>query len=155
MSPIAKSAILSGLVALLASCSSETGSGSSRRTEVKGETLVGRWSALPKAAADESPGGHEARGALGETIKFLWEFKNDQSCAFSSEVKSGVVPVPGNSANVTATWKVLEARGDTLTIEISPDGGGPAARATIVFESHDRCLMHSRDDEDLVLTRLP
>jgi hypothetical protein len=153
--PITKNAIVAGLAALLATCSNETRNGPLQRVEVTGETLVGRWSALPKAEADENPGGHEARGALGETIKFRWEFQNDQSCTFSSEVKGQIVPAPGGSATVTGTWKVVEARGDTLLIEISSEGGRFAGPATIVFESHDRCRMHTKGDEGLVLTRLP
>ena len=155
MFPIAKNAIVAGLMVLLASCSNETQNGPRQRTEVTGETLVGRWSALPKAEADENPGGHEARGALGETIKFRWEFRNDQSCMFSSEVKGQIVPAPRGSATVSGTWKVLEVRGDTLLIEIASEGGRFAGPATIVFESRDRCLMHASDDEGLVLTRLP
>ena len=155
MFPIAKNAIVAGLMVLLASCSNETQNGPRQRTEVTGETLVGRWSALPKAEADENPGGHEARGALGETIKFRWEFRNDQSFTSSSEVKSSIVPAPGGSGLVRGTWKILELRGDTLIIEFSSERGGPAARATIVFESPDRCLMDVGDDEGLVLTRIP
>jgi hypothetical protein len=139
----------------MASCSNGTQNGPLPRIEVTGETLVGRWSALPKAEVEENPGGHEARGALGETIKFRWEFRNDQSCTFSSEVKGQIVPAPGASGTVTGTWKVLEIRGDTLIIEISSERGGVAGRTTIVFESRDRCLMHTVDDEVVVLTRLP
>jgi hypothetical protein len=153
--PIAKNVIIAGLVALLAGCSNETRNGPVQRIEATGETLVGRWSALPKSVADENPGGHEARGALGETIRFRWEFRDDQSFTSSSEVKSEIVPVPGGSGLVRGTWKVVEVRGNTLIIEVSSERGGSAARATIVFESHERCLMDVGDDEVLVLTRLP
>jgi len=150
-----RNVILAGLVALLAGCSNETRNRPVQRTEVTGETLVGRWSAAPKSLADANPGGHEMRGALGETIKFRWEFRNDQSFTSSSEVKSNIVPAPGGSGLVRGTWKVVEVRGDTLIVEFSSERGSPAARATIVFESPDRCLMDVGDDEGLVLTRLP
>src|SRR5438105_1773352 len=139
VSPFTKSGILAAFVAFRASCSSETGH-DSPRIEVTAESLVGRWRAVPKDVAVETPDGQDMKGALGETVKFSWEFKNDQTCTMSTDVDSGIVPVPGISATVPATWKVLEVRGDTLIIQLSRKGGEPAPRVKIVFESKDKCL---------------
>jgi hypothetical protein len=109
---------------------------------------------VPKDAAVETPDGQDMKGALGETFKFRWEFKNDQTCTMSVDVDPGIVPVPGSSATVPATWKVLEVRGDTLIIELSRKGG-PAAQVKIAFESKDKCLYNAGEDEVMVLTRLP
>jgi hypothetical protein len=153
VSPVAKSGILAALVTILASCSHETGH-ESPRIEVTAESLVGRWRAVPKDVAAETPDGQDMKGALGETFKFRWEFKNDQTCTMSIDVDSGIVPLPGRSATVPATWKVVEVRGDTLIIEISRNGG-PAAQTKIAFESKDKCLYNAGEDEVMVLTRLP
>jgi hypothetical protein len=154
VSPFTKSAILAAFVAFLASCSGETGH-DRPRIEVTADSLVGRWRAVPKDVAVETPDGQDMKGALGETIKFRWEFKNDQTCTMSTEVDSRIVPVPGSSATVPATWKVVEVRGDTLIIELSRKVGQPAARVNVVFESKDKCLYNGGEDEVMVLTRLP
>jgi hypothetical protein len=154
VSPFLRSGILAAFVALLASCSNDKGPGRPR-LEVTAESLVGRWRALPKAEAGEIPEGQDMKGSLGETIKFRWEFKNDQTCTMSTDVNSGIVPVPGSSGTLTATWKVLEVRGDTLTIELSRQGGGRAPQVKIVFENKDKCLYNAGEDEAMVLTRLP
>jgi hypothetical protein len=154
MFPLANRAPLAVVVVVLTGCS-QGASGVHSRFEATPAALIGRWSALPKEVADEHPGKPDAQGALGESISFRWEFKDNQTFEMVSEVKGGLAPMLANKANVTGAWKVLEARGNTLTIELSHEGF--AATASVAFETADRCLYSSggETDEVLVLSRLP
>ncbi|HEV3162704.1 MAG TPA: hypothetical protein VGZ22_01590 [Isosphaeraceae bacterium] len=145
-------ACLIAIVVFLAGCSEATRHGD-RSLRVAPETLIGRWSALPKDVADEEPGTRDSTGALGERIAFRWEFRADHTMVTYADVKSGPVPVPEVHGAVTTTWKVLEVRGNTLTIEMPQAGLRP--RATIVFESKDKCHFDCGEGQVMVLTRLP
>jgi hypothetical protein len=150
--PLMMRASLVAIVAFLAGCSEATRHGDPS-LRVTPETLIGRWSALPKDVADEEPGTRDSTGALGETIAFRWEFRADHTLSTSADVKSGLIPMPEVHGGVTATWKVLKFQGNTLTIEMPKEGMRP--RATVVFESKDKCILDCGEGEILVLTRLP
>src|SRR5437763_1044203 len=75
---------------------------------------------------------------LGQTAKFRWEFRKDHTCEMSVDANYGIVPVPGVHGTVKSTWKVLEVRGDTLTIELSTPAG--PGKATVAFNSMDNAL---------------
>jgi hypothetical protein len=139
-------------VALLAGCSKGKLSGN-QQPQVTSETLIGRWSVLPKDLADENPGAHDVRGPAGEITKLRWQFKKDQTFEMSVDSKVGQVPDLDRKATGTGTWKVLEVRGDTLVIELSRKTA--VGRVTVIFQSQDRCTYDAGDSEVLVLTRLP
>jgi len=147
-----KSALLVAAVAMLAGCSKWNLSGN-QQPQVTSETLIGRWSVLPKDVADENPGEHDVKGPAGEITKLRWQFKKDQTFEMSVDSKVGQVPELDRQATHTGTWKVLEVRGDTLVIELSQKIA--VGRVTVVFQSHDRCTYDAGDGEVLVLRRLP
>jgi hypothetical protein len=147
-----KSALLVGAVVMLAGCSKWKLSGN-QHPQVTSETLIGRWSVLPKDVADENPGAHDVKGPAGETTKLRWQFKKDQTFQMSGDFTVGQVPELDRKATSTGTWKVLEVRGDTLVIELSQKT--TVGRVTVVFQSQDRCTYDAGDGEVLVLTRLP
>jgi len=147
-----KSALLIAAVAMLAGCSKGNLPGN-QQPQVTSETLIGRWSVLPKDVADENPGAHDVRGPAGEITKFRWQFKKDQTFEMSVDAKVGQVPELDRKATGSGTWKVLEVRGDTLVIELSRSIA--VGRVTVVFQSQDRCTYDAGDGEVLVLTRLP
>ena len=147
-----KSALLLAAVAILAGCAKWKLSGN-EQPQVTPETLIGRWSVLPKDVADENPGAHEVRGPAGEITKLRWQFKKDQTFEMSVDSKVGQVPELERKATGTGTWRVLEVRGDTLVIELSRKIA--VGRVTVVFQSQDRCTYDAGDGEVLVLTRIP
>jgi hypothetical protein len=147
-----KSALLIAAVAMLVGCSKGNLSGN-QQPQVTSETLIGRWSVLPKDLADENPGAHDVRGPAGEVTKLRWQFKKDQTFEMSVDAKVGQVPELDRKATGTGTWKVLEVRGDTLLIELSRKI--EVGRVMVVFQSQDRCTYDAGDGEILVLTRLP
>jgi hypothetical protein len=152
MSFFPKSAPLVVAVAILAGCSRGKLSGN-QPPQVSSETLIGRWSVLPKDLADENPGAHDVLGPAGEVTKLRWQFKKDQTFEMSVDSKVGRVPELDRKATGTGTWKVLEVRSDTLVIKISRKN--TVDRVTVVFQSQDRCIYDAGDGEVLVLTRLP
>ena len=151
MSFFTKSALLVAVVALVAGCSKWKPYGN-QPPQVTPETLIGRWSVLPKELADENPGAHDMKGPAGEITKLRWQFKKDQTFEMSVDARVGH-PELDRKATQTGTWKVLEIRGDTLVIELSRRI--EVGRVTVVFQSQDRCTYEGGDGEVLVLTRLP
>jgi hypothetical protein len=147
-----KSALLFVAVAMLAGCSKGNLS-RNQQPQVTSDTLIGRWSVLPKDLADENPGADDVRGPAGEITKFRWQFKKDQTFEMSVDAKVGRVPELDRKATSSGTWKVLEVRGDTLVIELSRKIA--VGRATVVFQSQDRCTYDAGEGEVFVLTRLP
>ena len=151
MSFFTKSALFVAVVAMLAGCSKWKPYGN-QQPQVTSETLIGRWSVLPKDLADENPKAQDMKGPAGEITKLRWQFKKDQTFEMSVDAKVGL-PELDRKAKGTGTWKVLEVRGDTLVIELSRNIA--VGRVTVVFQSQDRCTYDAGDGEVLVLTKLP
>jgi hypothetical protein len=147
-----KTAILMGCATMMAGCSQGSWPGHSR-FQVDSPTLVGRWSGVPKDVADGFPDAQEVKGPAGEIARFRWEFKNDQTYKTSVEAKVGNTSQLDRRGSVKGTWRVVEIRGNTLTIELPVQDLRP--RVKVVFESKDRCLLDQGDGEVFVLTRLP
>jgi hypothetical protein len=155
MSQSTKSAILIWIVVCLVGCAWMS------RDPISAETLIGRWRAVTKVDADEGNATSDIRTVTGETVAFRYDFKADHSYESSLELTGGLMPlmpqVAGKHA-VRGTWKVVEVRRDTLTVEL-PDpelaaAGHPAIRVKVVFQTKDRCVLGADSDEALVLTRL-
>jgi hypothetical protein len=153
MSLIRNFIVMLAFVALLAGCSKGKGL-TQQQLQVTAETLIGRWSAVPK---DLAAGGPDVRGAAGEVIKQRWEFKADQSFEMSVDASLGAMAGPALKNKVVGTWRALMPRGDTLTLELSRPAGGQqvTAQVTIVFQSKDKCTYDAGDGELLVLSRIP
>jgi hypothetical protein len=156
MSLIKDSIVMLAFVTLLAGCSKGKGL-TQQQLQVTAETLIGRWSAVPKDLAAENSGGPDVRGPAGEVIKQRWEFKADQSFEMSVDASLGAMAGSALKNKVVGTWRALTPRGDTLTLELSQPAGGRqvTAQATIVFESKDKCTFDAGDGELLVLSRIP
>ena len=150
MSLFRKGAILVYSV-VLASCS-PGGSNGSPRLQVTPETLLGRWIALPKELADETPGVMEVKGPARETAKFRWEFKKDRTYEMSVEAKVANIPALARQGKVSGIWKVVETRGNTLTIELPIEDF--STRVKVVFESKDKCIYDAGEGEVMVLNRI-
>jgi len=148
--------VILAFVALLAGCSKGKDL-TQQQFQVTAETLIGRWSAVPKDLTAENPGASDARGAAGEVIKQRWDFKADQSFEMSVDASLGAMAGPALKNKVVGTWRVLTLQGHKLTLELSRPAGGrqETAQVTIVFESKDRCTYDAGDGELLVLYRIP
>jgi hypothetical protein len=141
-------------VGLLAGCSKGKDL-TQQQFQVTAETLIGRWSAVPKDVVAENPGAHDARGAAGEIIKRRWEFKADQSFEMSVDASVGAMAAPALRNKVVGTWRVLTPHGNRLTLELSRPAGGrqETAQVTIVFETKDKCTYDAGDGGLLVLSK--
>ena len=153
---VRNSIVMLAFVVLLAGCSRGKDL-TQQQFQVTAETLIGRWSAVPKDLAAENPGAPDARGAAGEVIKLRWDFKADQSFEMSVDASLGAMAGPALKNKVVGTWRVLTLQGDKLTLELSRPAGGrqETAQVTIVFESKDRCTYDAGDRGELVLSRIP
>jgi hypothetical protein len=151
VSLLMKNSILLAILPLLAGCSDGKRFGNPQ-LRVTPETVIGRWSGLPKDLAGEDPGARDVKDALGQTIALRWEFKADHTFVTSATVDPGIVPLPAMRGTTEGTWKVLQVRGNTVTIELARAGSGGHAMA--VFESKDKCIFDGGDGEAVVLTRL-
>jgi hypothetical protein len=156
MSLIRNFVVMLAFVAQLAGCSNGKGL-APQQLQVTTETLIGRWSAMPKDLAAKNPGGSDVRGAAGEVIKQRWEFKADQSFEMAVDANFGSMAELALKNKVVGTWRALTLRGNTLTLELSRPAGGQqeTAQTTIVFESTDKCTYDAGDGELIVLSRIP
>jgi hypothetical protein len=149
-----KRAILALIVAVATGCSGGVFPGGPA-VKASGQMLVGRWSMVPKGIDDENPGVQEVSGAAGESARFRLVFNSDQTYEQSVETKIALAPVLNQKGSIKGTWKVVEARDNTLIIEL-PDGD-LRPQVKIRFQSKDRCVYDQGEGEGevLVLTRLP
>ncbi len=141
------------IVTLISGWSKGKGPGN-REFQATGETLIGRWSALPKDEAAENPEKRYMTGPAGEVIKFLWEFRADHTFDMSVDGRVGAIAKLTLKNKVNGTWKALTPHGNTLPLELTLQGGGKeTVKTEIVFESKDKCTFDFGDGQ--VLYRLP
>jgi hypothetical protein len=138
-------------VAMVAGCSAGGTSGDPR-FQVTPETLVGSWTAVPKAVADEHAGAREIRGPGGESAKFRWVFKNDHTYEMSVDARVADIPALAQQGKVSGTWIVLEVRANLLSIELPDDD--LKTQVKIIFEGPNKCLYDAGESEMWVLNRV-
>jgi hypothetical protein len=126
--------------------------------DVTAESIVGRWRAVPKDVANAESANRDVRTPTGETVAIRYEFRDDHSCHFSSEITGGALGklLDGKHA-VPAKWKVTSVQGNTLLFVLT-DSHNPEIElppVKVIFQDRDRCLFGADTNEPVVLTRIP
>jgi hypothetical protein len=145
-----KNATIILVIALLSGCSGGVWPGKSK-VRATAQTLVGRWDAIPKGVYDESPGARELTGPGLERAHLRYVFNSDQTYVMSLDSSVGNIAALKQHGSINGTWKVVDIQGNTLIIELPEDDLKP--RVTVVFQTKDRCIYDTGNDEVLVLTR--
>jgi hypothetical protein len=145
-----KNAIIILVIALLSGCSGGAWPGRAK-VRATAQTLVGRWDAVPKSVYDESPGAREVAGPALERAHFRYVFNSDQTYVMSVHSSVGNIAALNQQGSINGTWKVVDKQGNTLIIELPVDDLKP--RVTVVFQTEDRCIYDTGNDEVFVLTR--
>jgi hypothetical protein len=144
--PIVRTSLCLVLLVAASGCSGRP------QVEASAKVLVGRWSMVPKGLEDEADETGKMRPVPGQSIAFQMVFNAEGTYEQSVDSRFDPAPVLNQKGSIKGKWRVAEARGNTLIVELpEPD---LVARVKVEFQSKDRCIYNVGEEEAFVLTRL-